>query len=215
MVNILLAENQNIVRDGIAMLLENHDNMRVVGAASTESGIFEMLEQHQVDIVLTDIYLQNIQSAKLLTEIRIKYPNIKIVILTTQEQEDFVVEAFRLGADGYLLKPITANEFVFALKFIADGGKYICATLGISLIDKLSIKHKRFASPVPSTLTFSDRELVVLQYIADGYTNLEIAEKLFLSKRTVEGHRQTLLEKTAAKNSAALVRYGVMHGLVH
>ena len=68
---------------------------------------------------------------------------------------------------------------------------------------------------MPTTLTFSDRELVVLQYIADGYTNLEIAEKLFLSKRTVEGHRQTLLEKTAAKNSAALVRYGVMHGLVH
>jgi DNA-binding NarL/FixJ family response regulator len=151
---------------------------------------------------------------QLLTEVKSKYPDIKVIMLSMHDHEKYVMEAFKHGGDGYLLKNIGADELIFAVKFVHQGRKYLCSELTMSLMENL-LKSKQYLMAMPdSEIDFSLRELEILQLIAEGLTNLEMSEKLFLSKRTIEGHRQSLLDKTGSKNSAALIRYGVLHGLI-
>jgi len=151
---------------------------------------------------------------QLLKEVKSKYPKVKVVMLSMHDHEKYVMEAFKNGASGYLLKNIDAEELIFAVKFVDQGRRYLCAELTMSLMDTMLQSKQHLMSMPENEIDFSLRELEILQLIAEGLTNLEMSEKLFLSKRTIEGHRQSLLDKTGSKNSAALIRYGVLHGLI-
>lgn len=214
MINIILAEDHNIVRNGIKMLLESDNTIRVDGEAVNGLAVMNQLNQKPVDIVLADINMPEMDGMQLLKEIKNKFPEIKVIMLSMHDHEKYVVEAFKNGADGYLLKNMGAEELIFAVKFVNQGRKYLCSELTMSLMDTM-LKSRQFLMAMPSNeIDFSLRELEILQLIAEGLTNLEMSEKLFLSKRTIEGHRQSLLDKTSSKNSAALIRYGVLHGLI-
>src|SRR5690606_15461373 len=115
-----------------------------------------------------------------------------------------------------LVKNVGYEELIFAIKHIANGGKYICQEISLNMLDLLSShsNHLPFNKPTELNLDLSDRETEVLQLISEGYTNMEIADKLFLSKRTVEGHRQSLINKIQVKNSAELIKFAVQHNLV-
>lgn len=214
MIKILLAEDHNIVRNGIKMLLESDESIKVLGEAVNGIEVMKQLASEEVDMVLADINMPEMDGIQLLKEVKSKYPKVKVVMLSMHDHEKYVMEAFKNNAEGYLLKNIGAEELIFAVKFVSQGRKYLCAELTMSFMDKM-LQSKQYLMAMPDNeIDFSLRELEILQLIAEGLTNLEMSEKLFLSKRTIEGHRQSLLDKTKCKNSAALIRYGVMHGLI-
>lgn len=214
MVNIFLAEDHNIVRNGIKMLLEANEHIRVVGEAENGVEVMRQISLQPVDIVLVDINMPEKDGMQLLKELKAEYPQIKVVMLSMHEHEKYIMEVFKNGGDGYLLKNIDPDELIFAIRFVHQGRKYLCAELTMALMENM-LKNKHYLRSMPdNTIDFSLRELEILQLIAEGLTNLEMSEKLFLSKRTIEGHRQSLLDKTGSKNSAALIRYGVLNGLI-
>jgi DNA-binding NarL/FixJ family response regulator len=212
--NILLAEDHNIVRNGIKMLLEAGDGYKVVDEAINGREVLEKIDKRCCpDIILTDINMPELDGISLIKEVRLIDPNIKVVMLSMHDNEKYVMQAFIEGAYGYLLKNISSEELLFSLNFIHNGGKYLCAELSMKMLDNL-IQHKQYQYTSDINLDFSSREIEILQLIADGLTNNEMAEILFISKRTVEGHRQSLLDKTSSKNTAALIRFAILNGLV-
>jgi DNA-binding NarL/FixJ family response regulator len=130
------------------------------------------------------------------------------------DNEKYVVQAFAEGAFGYLLKSISADELVFGLKHVNSGSKYMCSELSMRLLDKLLHTANTPFDQGRHQIDFSMREIEILHLIADGLTNNEMSDKLFISKRTIEGHRQSLIEKTGSRNTAALIRFAVLSGIV-
>ncbi|MNK17101.1 Transcriptional regulatory protein DegU [compost metagenome] len=214
MINIILAEDHNIVRNGIKLLLEADEQIRVLGEGNNGIEVMKLLASGEVDMIIADINMPEMDGMQLLREVKAKYPKIKVVMLSMHDHEKYVMEAFKNGGDGYLLKNVGADELIFAVKFVNQGRRYLCSELTMSLMDTM-LQSKQYLMSMPDNeIDFSLRELEILQLIAEGLTNLEMSEKLFLSKRTIEGHRQSLLDKTGSKNSAALIRYGVINGLI-
>jgi two-component system response regulator NreC len=216
MLKILLAEDHNIVRNGIKMLLETDNSIQIVGEALNGLQVLEKIDQSQdVDIVLTDINMPEMDGISMIKHVKETNPNIQVVILSMHDNEKYVMEAFAEGAAGYLLKNVAAEELIYALKSIHNGGRYLCAELTMKLIDDLITNRQYPSVKNKLTVDFSSREIEVLNHIAEGLTNTEMAEKLFISKRTVEGHRQSLIDKTGSKNTAALISFAFSNGLIN
>jgi DNA-binding NarL/FixJ family response regulator len=194
MIQVLLAEDHNIVRNGIKMLLGSDKEIHVAGEATNGKEALDFISNNEgIDVILADIN----------------------IILSMHDNDKYVSQAFQEGASGYLLKSVSADEMIFSLKHVKAGGKYLCSELSIKMLEKLSQKSVNSVSENVSNIEFSMREIEVLHLIADGLTNSEMSEKLFLSKRTIEGHRQSLIEKTGSKNTAALIRYAVLNGIIN
>jgi len=215
MLNLILAEDHNIVRNGIRMLLEADKEISIAGEAVNGNEVLEMIANGtQADIVLADINMPVLDGISLIRDLKVSNPQIRVVILSMLDNEKYVSQAFAEGASGYLLKNVSADELVFALKHVRTGGKYLCAELAIRLLDKLTPVSVFPANAANQPIDFSMREIEILHLIAEGLTNNEMSDKLFISKRTIEGHRQSLIEKTGARNTAALIRFAVLSGIV-
>jgi len=215
MLNVLLAEDHNIVRNGIRMLLEMDKSINVIGEAMDGLQALEMVQKGmEVDIVLADINMPEIDGIALISKVKALNPNIRVMILSMLDNEKYVSQAFTEGASAYLLKSVSADELVFSIKHVSTGNKYLCSELSIRLLDRLIQKSNMEYGGVDISKNFSMREIDVLHLIAEGLTNSEMSDRLFISKRTVEGHRQSLIEKTGSRNTAALIKYAVLNGIV-
>jgi len=213
MLKIILAEGHTIVRNGIRLLLETDSAIHIEGEANNSLEVIAMLQNgRQADVVLTDMTMPELNGSSLIRDIHAVSPDCKVVILSMMDNEKFVRYAFQEGAFGYLLKNISTDELIFALRHVNSGGRYLCAELSMRIVDK-QLKSTSVNLIDPHT-NFSKREKEVLGLIAQGLTDNEISEKLFISKRTVEGHRQSLIAKTNTKNTATLIRLAVLSGLV-
>lgn len=204
MIKILLVEDHMVVRNGIKLLLESQDGFEVVGEASNGKEALQFLNSNPVpDIVLTDISMEEMDGIELLHELKKQYPSIKVVILSMLNQINYVVEAFESGLAGYLVKNVGYNELLFGLNHIANGGRYMSEEIAMILLDQVRSgqSYAQVSGELQTDFDISDRELEVLKLIAEGYTNIEIADKIFLSKRTVEGHRQNLIDKAGDRKS--------------
>lgn len=216
MIRIILAEDHNIVRDGIRNLLEREKDIQVVGEADNGQGVLDLLNQGaETELILADINMPGMTGIEMTQKIREGGFKVKIVILTMLDHERYVVQAFKSGANGYLLKNISADEMVFALRHVHTDGRYICSELGLRFLDKLIQQPDRSLLEAETGIEFSSREMEILTLVAEGFTNQEIADKLFTSKRTVEGHRQALIEKTGTRNTAALIRFAIQKRLIN
>lgn len=216
MINVLLVEDHNVVRNGIKSLLEKEKDITVIAEATNGKQALSCLEKdYKVDIVLADINMPDMNGIDMTFEIKSKFPKIKVIILSMLDHEKYIIKAFKTGASGYILKNVTSDELVFAVKHVcANNERYICSELALRMLDKLIHKPEVNIPEELSGIDLSKREVEVLMLIAEGYTNLEIADKLFTSKRTVEGHRQNLIDKTGSRNTAALIRYAILSGLI-
>lgn len=216
MIQVLLAEDHNIVRNGIKMLLGSDKEIHVAGEATNGKEALDFISSNEgIDVILADINMPELDGISLIKEAHNLKPDIRVVILSMHDNDKYVSQAFQEGASGYLLKSVSADEMIFSLKHVKAGGKYLCSELSIKMLEKLSQKSVNSVSENVSNIEFSMREIEVLHLIADGLTNSEMSEKLFLSKRTIEGHRQSLIEKTGSKNTAALIRYAVLNGIIN
>ena len=212
-IRVILAEDHNIVRNGIKMLLDSQPEISVVSEASNGQQVLDLINAgSEADIVLADINMPQLDGIALIEELKKVSPETKLVILTMLDNDKYVAEAFAAGASGYLLKNLGEDELFFGLKAVHEGGRYICMELALKMLDEVL---KTAANQIEKLdMEFTVRELEVLQLIAEGFTNREMGEKLFLSKRTVEGHRQALLEKTGTKNTAMLIRFAYSNGFI-
>lgn len=215
MLNLILAEDHNIVRNGIRMLLEADKEISIAGEAINGQQVLDMIAGGvKADIVLADINMPELDGISLIRELKVSSPDTRVVMLSMLDNEQYVSQAFTEGASGYLLKNVSADELVFALKHVSGGGKYLCAELSIRLLDKLMQSSVIPVNQINPQIDFSMREIEILHLIAEGLTNNEMSDKLFISKRTIEGHRQSLIEKTGSRNTAALIRFAVLSGIV-
>lgn len=216
MIRIILAEDHNIVRDGIRNLLEKEKDLKVVGEALNGREVIDMLNNGtQADLILADINMPEMTGIEMAQHILGMGLKLKTVVLSMLDHERYVIQAFNAGISGYLLKNISADELVFALRHIHIDGRYICSELAMRLLDKLIHQPDHTHYQQETGIEFSTREIEILMLVADGLTNQEIADKLFTSKRTVEGHRQAMIEKTGTRNTAALIRYTILNGLIN
>lgn len=217
MIKIILVEDHFLVRDGIKMLLEAQDNIEIVAELANGEEVASLLREGvSCDIIITDIDMPEMDGYELGKRVREDHPAIKVIFLSMLDDWKHLRRAFNAGAKGYLVKDVSYEELLFAINHIYRGGQYLSDRLTQKLIALLNEQPKEHEKeePLRNDIDISERELEVLHLIGEGYTNLEIADKLFLSKRTVEGHRQNLIDKTGTKNSASLVKYAVLNRLI-
>jgi DNA-binding NarL/FixJ family response regulator len=212
---IILADDHNIVRNGIKALLDRETSCKIVGEAEDGNGVLALLN-HGVaaNIVLTDLSMQGMGGLNLLESLKASHPEVKAIVLSAHDNEQYLAKAFRAGAAGYLLKSISANELIFAIKHVAENNQYISSQLTSKFLARVLAVPDHTERLSRHGLEFSEKEVEVLCLIADGYTNQEIADKIFSGKRTIEGYRQSLIDKTGARNTAALIRFAVSNGII-
>ncbi|RZK48715.1 MAG: response regulator transcription factor [Pedobacter sp.] len=215
MIKVLLAGEQDIVRVGLKMLLDTDPGIHVIAEAKNRTEIFEVIAQHPVDVIVTDMNSAELDQYEFSTLIKKNHAQVKVLLISPVDIDFNLADIFKYNADGYLLKNIEVDELLFAVKQVYKGFNYFSLGIVEKMYNFLSMTHVSGKDDTPLIGdTFSSRELEVLQLISEGYTNMEMADKLFLSKRTVEGHRQSLLFKANVKNTASLIRYAVINRLV-
>ncbi len=210
-IKVLLADDHKIFRDGVRSILEKEKDLEVVDEAASGKEVLEKIGHIKVDVIVLDIDMGHPNGIDLTEIITRKYPHVKILILSMMGLHDFVIQALEKGAIGFLLKNTGKDEVLTAIRSVAKGDSYFSREVSAIIIEQL---HKPNAARNPEDIPISPRETEVLKLIALEHSNPEIAEKLFISIRTVDTHRRNLLEKLGAKNTAGLVKYAIRKGLV-
>ncbi|TXK49832.1 response regulator transcription factor [Pontibacter qinzhouensis] len=220
MINVIITDDHKIIRDGIIALLHNDPAITVVGEASNGKELIELLDSVTPDVVLLDINMPELDGFETTKYLKQHYPNVKVLVLSMLDHESYVNRVIELGASGYILKNSGKEELSAAIRLVSSGHIYISSTVALDLLKKIGNQNMFSSVTCPDTKDkkykdISKRELEVLTLIGEGYTNAEIAERLFTSKRTIETHRQNLLEKTQTKNTATLIKYALQNNIIN
>jgi len=213
-IRILLADDHALVRSGIAALLQMHEEFEVVGEAGDGQEAIEKTVQLSPDIVLIDISMPGISGIEATKVIRKKCPDTAILVLSMHDSEEYVYQIFRSGADGYLLKSARKEEVLTAVRTVAAGGRYFSPKIADVLLNgyvRKGLSKKAGASA--DELPLTSREQEVLALIGEGLTNQQIADRLFISPRTVDTHRTNIMQKLDIHTAAQLVRFAIDRGL--
>lgn len=212
--DVILAEDDNLVRDGIKMLLESQNGFHVIGEANNGLEAIALIKAGKIpDVILADINMPDMDGIELIKGVKQLDANIQVVMLSMLSNEKYIIQSFSEGASGYLLKTVSPNELIFSLKQVLVGERYISSDLSFNLLER-SANQVPVPPLAPLNLNLNSRELEILKLIGEGLTNNEMGEKLFISRRTVEGHRQNLMDKTGCRNTATLIRYAVLNRLI-
>lgn len=214
MIKVILVDDHKIIRDGIRSLLKEGSDIKVVGEASNGQELIDMLLTTPTDVILMDLNMPVMDGFEGTAYVTEHYPDIKILVLSMLDHENYISKVLDAGALGYALKNTGKEELVYAIKSVAAGNHFICTEIALNLLKRMQQTGKSETTNGRQPGDLSKREIQVLQLIAEGFTNAEIADKLFTSKRTIESHRQHLIEKTQAKNTAALVKYALEKGII-
>jgi DNA-binding NarL/FixJ family response regulator len=208
-VKLLIVDDHKIIRDGIKALLNKAEGIEVINEASNGAEALEIVEASSstLDMVLMDIRMPEMDGITATKQITDKFPNIKVLALTMHDDEPHIMNMLQSGASGYVLKTIGKQELVSAINKVASGQNYFAKEASNALLGYFSKKGSSKKKIISTKLT--NREIEVLTLIADECTNNEIAEKLFLSTRTIDSHRRNLLQKLEVKNTAGLVKYAL------
>ncbi len=218
MFKILLVEDHKLVRNGVRLILDSHKDIEIIGEVDDGIHALEFLDNNELpELMLTDVDMPRMDGIDLISKVMSKFPKIKIVVLSMIDESTTIIEAFRAGAVGYLSKNSDYNELLNGVLQAAKGKRYLSISLGLALMDNFQVAQPPLIDKETVFLRYdiSERELSILELIAQGFTNSEIADQIFLSKRTVEGYRKQLIEKTKTKNTADLVRFAFQNKLLH
>lgn len=216
---LLVADDHSVVRDGIRSVLRSSPEYRIVAEAENGERAVELARVHKPDVIIMDISMPKLNGIEATAIIKKENPDVKIVILTVHEDEEYVYQILRAGANGYVLKSAGKKEIFAAIKSAMAGERFFSPGVSRMIIDGFVKRASEQTQPPDEArgaqLTqLTNREVEVLQYIAQGYTNRKIAETLFLSIRTVNTHRTNLMQKLNIHDTARLVRYAIETGLV-
>jgi DNA-binding NarL/FixJ family response regulator len=206
-VRVFIVDDHPVVVAGLHSLLSQLDNIEVAGAVSNAFEAIPFLKNEPVDVILLDINLPDISGIDLCKKIHREFPSVKILGISTFSERSYISRMIGNGASGYLIKSASAGEIAEAIDTVLQGKIYLSVSVE-HMLRPLS------TTPLDSLPALTKREKEILSHIAEGLTNNQIAEKLFISPLTVDSHRKNLLTKLNVNNTAALVRFAVEHGLV-
>jgi NarL family two-component system response regulator LiaR len=211
MIRVLIVDDHSVVRFGLRHILESAGDIEVVGELDTVTGIGSVLPEMNPDVVLLDLELGEIDGIDALRTLRDAAANMRVIIYTSHDEEDRIVQAAELGVDGYLLKGSPKREIVGAIRSVSDGGTAIEPAVAAKLMQHI---NKRSTQAEQPTIHFSKREKQVLDLLAAGKTNRDIGDTLFISESTVKFHVHAILSKLDAGNRTEAVSIAVQHGLI-
>jgi DNA-binding NarL/FixJ family response regulator len=212
MVRLALADDQVLFRRGLAMLLADMAEVRIVLECANGEELLAGLRNDAVDIVLLDLEMPVMDGMAAMKRIREEHPQVKVIVLSMHDQEKFIVHLMELGANGYVLKTAEPDEIEGAIRAVAATGYHFSPMVSRVMLHGL-VKKEKVKPTFDDVDPLTERELEVLRLICQELTTTEIAGKLFLSPRTVEGHRNNILLKTGARNTAGLVVYALTRGI--
>jgi DNA-binding NarL/FixJ family response regulator len=209
MLNIVLAEDHNTVREGIKMLVDAQDDMRVVGEACDGAAAIVKVREHRPDVLVMDISMPEMNGLKATRKLKAEFPDVKILTLTRHDDDSFLEQLISAGASGYVLKQSAPAELINAIRAVGSGRSYLDTSLTEKVMSSFGGRSLRGDEPAGSV---SGRELQVLRYIALGYANKEIASRLNLSVKTVEAHKANAMRKLNMRGRIDIVRYAILAG---
>jgi DNA-binding NarL/FixJ family response regulator len=212
MTTIALADDHHIVRHGLRALLETERDFRIVGEASDGIEAVRMAESLKPDVLIVDLMMPGLNGLEVTRQTGQVSPRTRVIILSMHTNEAYVLEALRKGATGYVLKDTHASDLVQAVREVAAGRRYLSPPLTERAIELYIQKAEIATLDIYDTLTTRERE--VLQLAAEGYTNAEIAARLFISPRTAETHRANLMRKLGLRTHTDLIRYALKRGIL-
>ncbi len=210
-IRILIADDHAVFRSGLRALLEKEEDFEVAGETGTGLDTLEAMEKLKIDLLLLDISMPGLAGSRVAQEVLGKRPTLAIVVLTMHEDEFYLRELLRIGVRGYVLKKSTGTELVQAIRAVHRGDSYIDPALADLVISPYVGKPSQREPGRLGALT--PREQEVCRLLAYGHTNAEVAQKLFISDRTVETHRTNIMAKLGLKSRAELVRFAIDNGL--
>ena len=212
MIRIALADDQHLFRKGMALLLRDMADAQVVHECANGEELLAGLKHTAVDVVLLDLQMPVLDGTETMKRIRQDLPQVKVIILSTHDEEELIARLMELGANGYMLKTAEPDEIDTAIRSVAANGFYFSELVSRVMLHGL-VKKKKVKPVFNEIDPLSDRELEVLRGICQELTTAEIAERIFVSPRTVDFHRNNLLLKTGARNAAGLVVYAMTKGI--
>jgi two-component system response regulator NreC len=213
--NVLLVEDHHIIRHGLRRLLESDEHISIAGEAENGQQALDLLNSRaDIDLVLTDLNMPVLDGIGLADTLKNSGSKIKVVILSMHDKKTHIYKAFKAGVSAYLLKNIDPAELLFVMQHVHSGGRYLCSTLSMGMLDDTISKLLTNQPDQEVNVELSAREMDVLNSVANGETSLQMAEKMFLSKRTVEGYRKDLMRKMRVSNTAELIRTAMRLGLI-
>ncbi len=212
-IRIIIADDHALVRSGLAALLEKEHDLEIVGQAAGGMKAIALTKEKAFDVLLLDINMPDIRGTKVAEEVLKNKPSAAIVALTMHTEEHYLREMFRIGARGYVLKKSTISELISAIRAVYRGEDYVDPSMAGLMITPYvgrSVGHKNSRLAL-----LTAREIEVCQLLAYGYTNPETGEKLHISVRTVEAHRNKIMSKLDLENRADLVHFALDNGLLN
>jgi len=211
-IRIILADDHHLFRDGIKALLTDEKEIEVVGEVSNGSELLKIIEQVETDIIISDITMPEMSGIEACSVISVKYPAVKFLVLSMHNDEEFIKGAIAAGARGYLPKDISREELLDAIFSIYGGENYFSKDVSETIMKNFVSKIKDEINKKEEPLT--KRETEILKYVAEGYINKEIADKLNISVRTVDAHKNNIMNKLKLKSSIDMVKYAIKNNLV-
>ena len=213
MIRLLLVDDQEIVRDAIAGALAKHEDFQVVGTASSGAQALNLARELLPDIIVTETSLPDIDGIAAATVILEQLPQIRILALTTDDDQATVCQAMQAKFAGYVLKKCPFNQFVEAIRAVHSGQMYLSPQVVSAVVAYRRPESEKPQSPAPGHSLISTRERQVLQLVSEGFTTKEIADRLTISLKTVETHRRRVMAKLKIFSVAQLTKYAIREGL--
>jgi DNA-binding NarL/FixJ family response regulator len=212
MTRVLLVDDHEVLREGLGTMIDCWDQFEVVGQANDGLEAIALAEKLHPDVTVMDVWLPHLSGIEATSEIVRRDPDAKVIILSVHEKQNIVERSFRAGALGYVVKSARSRELFEAMEVVAEGKSYVSPAVTRSIIDSIGSNPARREAAGFACLTSRERE--VLQRIAEGLTNKDIADALHISTRTVESHRANLMKKLDVHNASGLVRVAIREDLV-
>ena len=200
-------------RDGVKSVLSDEANIEIIGEVGNGNDLYELLKSKSPDLIITDISMPDISGIEITKYVSEKYPDIKILILSMHSNEEFITKSLSVGAHGYLPKDTSMNELLEAINTIYNGDNYFNKDISDTILKSIINKSKSTNGNAKSE-TLTKREKEIVSHVVEGLTNKEIAGKLYISIRTVDSHKNNIMQKLNLKSSVELVKYAIKNNLV-
>ncbi|MEM7575265.1 MAG: response regulator transcription factor [Bacteroidota bacterium] len=211
MIRIILADDHQILLDGLKAIFDQDPDLQVVGMANNGVQVLELLKKTKADVLLLDLMMPVMDGLETSLHVHQKYPELKILMLTTNDEGSIITSTFKHGAVGYLLKDASRESLIQGIKDAYQGKKVLSPQLTAKMLESLSAKPKVKAGDIPK---ITKRELEIIRLISQEYTTQEIADQLFVSTNTVATHKRNLFVKMDVKNSVGMIRKAGDWGLL-
>lgn len=213
-VKVLIVDDHQLMVEGLKSLLEDEVDIDFVAGANSMDETLRFLERNPIDVILMDINMPDGSGIDATLKIKELYPAIKVIALTMHDDISIITRMVKAGASGYILKRSNMNEVIEAIRIVRDNGRYLSINTQQIIMDSLGSSADLTVDKEESQPTLSARETEVLNLVAKEYSNELIAEKLFISERTVEAHRRNIFIKTKTKSIVGLIKYAISKGLI-